>query len=70
MYGPEICGEIHVKTAFEQSVCVVYLPLLVLLAFSKPHDIFNTLEEFVEVCTLGIPLQILNFYGPNFRIKQ
>ena len=55
----KICGEI--KTALEQSVCMVYLPLFVLVAFSKPHNIFNTMEEFVEVCILGIPLRILKF---------
>ena len=57
-------------TAFEQSVCVVYLPLFVPVAFSKPHNIFNVMEEFVEVCTLGIPLRISNFYGANFEIQS
>ena len=43
------------KTAFEQSVCVVYLLLFVLVAFSRPHNIFfNTMEESVEVGILGI----------------
>ena len=54
-----ICGEI--KTAFEQSVCVVYLPLFALVAFSKLHNIYNTMKEVVEVCILGIPLRISNF---------
>ena len=53
----KICGEI--KTAFEQSVCVIYLLLFVLVTFSKLRNIFNTMEEFFKVCILGIPLRML-----------
>ena len=52
----KICGKM--QTAFEQSACLVYLPLFVLVTFSKPHNIFNIIKEFVEVCILGIPLRI------------
>ena len=64
----KVCGEM--KLAFEQSICVVYLPLFVLVTFSKPHNIFNTMEEFVQVCILGIPLKITNFYDTNFKIQS
>ena len=53
-----ICGE--TKTAFEQSVCVVYLPLFALVALSKPYNIYNAMREFVEVYIIGIPLKISN----------
>ena len=58
----EICGEI--KTVFEQSFYVVYLPLIVLVAF----NVFNTIKDFIEVCVLVIPLRISNFYSANFEI--
>ena len=53
----------------KQSACVVYFPLSLIVTFSKPHNVFNTVEEFVGVCIIGILLRILNFYGANFKIQ-